>query len=146
MARFTLPRDLYHGKGSLENLKNLKGKKAVIVVGGGSMKRNGFLQRAEDYLKQAGMEVMLIEGVELEFAVGHRLVGSVGPHIAHVNENGTVKDIIDRETVFGIELQLQVARLFNVICDGHITTWTNGAVEPSTQSVGAAAIEATLEG
>ncbi len=64
MARFTLPRDLFHGKGALENLKNLKGKKAVIVVGGGAMKRNGFLQRAEDYLKEAGMEVRLIEGVE----------------------------------------------------------------------------------
>ncbi|MBR1738031.1 MAG: iron-containing alcohol dehydrogenase [Firmicutes bacterium] len=64
MARFTLPRDLYHGKGSLENLKNLNGKKAVIVVGGGAMKRNGFLQKAENYLKEAGMEVMLIEGVE----------------------------------------------------------------------------------
>ncbi len=64
MARFTLPRDLFHGKGSLENLKNLKGKKAVIVVGGGAMKRNGFLQRAEDYLKEAGMEVKIIEGVE----------------------------------------------------------------------------------
>jgi alcohol dehydrogenase class IV len=64
MARFTLPRDIYHGKGSLENLKTLKGKKAVIVVGGGAMKRNGFLQKAEDYLKEAGMEVMLIEGVE----------------------------------------------------------------------------------
>ena len=34
--RFTLPRDLYHGKGALENLKTLKGKKAIIVVGGGS--------------------------------------------------------------------------------------------------------------
>ena len=33
MARFTLPRDVYHGKGALENLKALKGKKAVIVVG-----------------------------------------------------------------------------------------------------------------
>ncbi len=64
MARFTLPRDLYHGKGSMEVLKTLKGSKAVIVVGGGSMKRNGFLQKAEDYLKEAGMEVMLIEGVE----------------------------------------------------------------------------------
>ena len=29
--RFTLPRDLYHGKGALENLKTLKGKKAIIV-------------------------------------------------------------------------------------------------------------------
>ena len=27
MARFTLPRDIYHGKGALEELKNLKGKK-----------------------------------------------------------------------------------------------------------------------
>ena len=26
MARFTLPRDIYHGKGSLEVLKTLKGK------------------------------------------------------------------------------------------------------------------------
>ena len=51
--RFTLPRDLYHGKGALENLKTLKGKKAIIVVGGGSMKRNGFLQKAEAYLKEA---------------------------------------------------------------------------------------------
>ena len=69
MARFTLPRDVYHGKGSLENLKNLKGKKAVIVVGGGSMKRNGFLQKAENYLKEAGMEVSLIEGVESDPSV-----------------------------------------------------------------------------
>lgn len=43
MARFTLPRDLYHGKGSLETLKTLKGKRAIIVVGGGSMKKFGFL-------------------------------------------------------------------------------------------------------
>ena len=64
MARFTLPRDLYHGKGALENLKNLKGNKAVIVVGGSAMKKNGFLGKAEEYLKEAGMEVRIIEGVE----------------------------------------------------------------------------------
>ena len=64
MARFTLPRDLYHGKGSLAELKNLKGKKAIIVVGGGSMKRFGFLDKAEAYLKEAGMEVRLFENVE----------------------------------------------------------------------------------
>lgn len=64
MARFTLPRDLYHGKGALENLKNFKGKKAVICVGGGSMKKFGFLDRAEAYLKEAGMEVMIIDGIE----------------------------------------------------------------------------------
>lgn len=64
MGRFTLPRDLYHGKGSLEELKNLKGKKAIIVVGGGSMKRFGFLDKAVSYLKEAGMEVQLFENVE----------------------------------------------------------------------------------
>jgi len=64
MARFTLPRDIYHGEGALETLKTLKGKRAFIVVGGGSMKRFGFLQKVEDYLKEAGMEVELFEGVE----------------------------------------------------------------------------------
>ena len=39
MARFTLPRDIYYGKGSMETLKTIKCKKAIIVVGGGSMKR-----------------------------------------------------------------------------------------------------------
>ena len=47
MGRFTLPRDLYHGKGSLEMLKTLGGKKAIVVVGGGTMKRMGFLDKAE---------------------------------------------------------------------------------------------------
>jgi len=64
MARFTLPRDLYHGKGALAELKNLKGKKAFVVVGGGSMKKFGFLEQVENYLKEAGMEVELFEGVE----------------------------------------------------------------------------------
>ena len=69
MARFTLPRDLYHGKGALEELKHFEGKKAVVCVGGGSMKRFGFLDRAVGYLKEAGMEVELIEGIESDPSV-----------------------------------------------------------------------------
>ena len=69
MKRFTLPRDVYHGKGALEALKTLQGKRAIICVGGGSMKRFGFLQRAEEYLKEAGMEVGLIEGIESDPSV-----------------------------------------------------------------------------
>ena len=64
MLRFTLPRDLFHGEDALSSLKNLEGKRAIVVVGGGAMKRNGFLDKAVDYLKEAGMEVALFEGVE----------------------------------------------------------------------------------
>ena len=52
MYRFTLPRDLYHGKDALSSLKNLSGKMAVVVVGGGSMKRFGFLTRLLTILKK----------------------------------------------------------------------------------------------
>ena len=64
MARFTLPRDIYYGKGTLETLKTLKGSKAMVVVGGGSMKRFGFLDQVVNYLKEAGKEVQLFENVE----------------------------------------------------------------------------------
>lgn len=33
MGRFTLPRDLYYGKDSLENLKNIDGKKSYRRIG-----------------------------------------------------------------------------------------------------------------
>ena len=69
MARFTLPRDLYHGKGALEALKTFEGKRAIVCVGGGSMKRFGFLDRAVDYLKEAVMEVQLFEGIESDPSV-----------------------------------------------------------------------------
>ncbi|MGB4984321.1 MAG: iron-containing alcohol dehydrogenase [Erysipelotrichaceae bacterium] len=62
--RFTLPRDVYYGKNSLEELKNLKGTKAIIVVGGGSLKRFGFVDQVLNYLKEANIETQLFEGVE----------------------------------------------------------------------------------
>ena len=62
--RFTLPRDIYYGKDSLEVLKTIKGKKAILVIGGGSMKRAGFIDKIIGYLKEAGIETKLFEGVE----------------------------------------------------------------------------------
>lgn len=65
MARFTLPRDIYYGSGAINELKNLKGhKKAMLLTGGSSMKKAGFLQKTEEVLKSAGMEVQLFEGIE----------------------------------------------------------------------------------
>ena len=76
MARFTLPRDLYHGKGSLEVLKTLKGKKAIVCVGGGSMKKFGFLDKVVAYLEEAGMEVKLFEGIEPDPSVDTVMKGA----------------------------------------------------------------------
>lgn len=64
MMRFTLPRDVYYGKDALEQLKTLQGKKAVLVLGGGSMKRFGFVDKVVSYLNEAGIEVKLFENVE----------------------------------------------------------------------------------
>ncbi|SHH35351.1 iron-containing alcohol dehydrogenase [Tepidibacter thalassicus] len=69
MARFTIPRNVYFGEGVIEELKNLKGKRAVIVIGGGSIKKSGALDKIEGYLKEAGMEIKLIEGVESDPSV-----------------------------------------------------------------------------
>lgn len=69
MNRFTLPRDLYYGKGSLEILKEIKGTKASIVIGGSSVKRFGYLKKVEDYLAEASIETQLIEGVECDPSV-----------------------------------------------------------------------------
>ena len=62
--RFTIPRDIYYGPNALDELKKLSGKKAVVVLGGGSMKRFGFLDRVINNLHEAGLETCLIEGVE----------------------------------------------------------------------------------
>lgn len=69
MGRFTNPRDLYFGEGARHEVKNLKGKRAVIVSGGSSMRRGGFLDDVENDLKSAGFEVSHIEGVESDPSV-----------------------------------------------------------------------------
>ena len=69
MGRFTNPRDLYFGEGARHEVKNLKGKRAIIVSGGSSMRRGGFLDDIENDLKSAGFKVAHIEGVESDPSV-----------------------------------------------------------------------------
>lgn len=69
MGRFTNPRDLYFGEGARHEVKNLAGKRAIIVSGGSSMRRGGFLDDVENDLKSAGFEVAHIEGVESDPSV-----------------------------------------------------------------------------
>ncbi|EXX84813.1 iron-containing alcohol dehydrogenase [Paenibacillus darwinianus] len=69
MKRFTIPRDIYYGEGSLEILKSIQGKRASIVIGGQSIKKSGYLDKIESYLKEAGFETQRIEGVETDPSV-----------------------------------------------------------------------------
>ena len=74
--RFTLPRDIYHGENALEALKTFKGKRAFVCVGGGSMKRFGFLDRVVQYLQETGMEVKFFEGIESDPSVDTVMKGA----------------------------------------------------------------------
>ncbi|WP_206460365.1 iron-containing alcohol dehydrogenase [Anaerovorax sp. IOR16] len=62
--RFTIPRDIYYGRGSISSLGELVSQKAVIVTGGKSMQKYGFLQKAKNILEDKGTEVFVFEGVE----------------------------------------------------------------------------------
>ena len=76
MNRFTLPRDIYWGRGSLEFLKTLDGKKTMLVLGGGSMKKFGFVDKVLGYLKEAGIETELFENVEPDPSVETVMAGA----------------------------------------------------------------------
>ena len=59
-ATFSIPNRIVHGAGALEFLSTLEGKKAVIVTGGSSMKKFGFIDEAKGYLEKAGMQSRII--------------------------------------------------------------------------------------
>lgn len=69
MSSFIVPRKIYHGLGSLENLKEVEGNKAVIVIGGGSIKSSGFLDKTINLLKETGITSTVFEGVESDPSV-----------------------------------------------------------------------------
>ena len=64
MAKLFQTAELYHGQGSLSELKNITGKKAMIVIGGKSVKSNGTLARVEAMLKEINIETAVFSGVE----------------------------------------------------------------------------------
>ncbi|WNH11890.1 iron-containing alcohol dehydrogenase [Thalassobellus suaedae] len=64
MSKLFIASEVFHGVGTLEELKNIKGQKAVIVTGGSSMRKSGVLNKTVAYLKEAGLETEVFEGVE----------------------------------------------------------------------------------
>lgn len=66
MTRFTIPRDTYFGNDALEQLKNVKGSKAIIVIGSQRLIKDGTIPKIQDYLKQAGIQSEILSGVEVD--------------------------------------------------------------------------------
>lgn len=64
---YDIPTIVYFGRGQIDNIGKLAascGRKALIVYGGGSIKKNGLFDTAVDKLKTAGVEYMELGGVE----------------------------------------------------------------------------------
>ena len=66
MAKLYGSGTLFHGNGSLDELKTIDCKKAVIVTGKGSTTRNGSLKHAESILMEKGVEFKVFDGVEAD--------------------------------------------------------------------------------
>lgn len=64
MSKLFIAGEVFHGAGTLGELKSIKGSKAVIVTGGSSMRKSGTLDKAIDYLAEAGIQTQVFEGVE----------------------------------------------------------------------------------
>lgn len=76
MSKLFSAGEVFHGTGTLSELKNLKGKKAIVVIGGNSVKVNGVLDKSLLYLKEAGIETTVFEGVEPDPSVDTVLKGA----------------------------------------------------------------------
>ena len=64
MKKLTLSGDgIIIGKNALKYLETIKYKKAFVVTGGSSMKKYGVVNTAASYLKKAGCEPYIYEGI-----------------------------------------------------------------------------------
>ncbi|WP_300276312.1 iron-containing alcohol dehydrogenase [Peptacetobacter sp.] len=64
MNRFTIPRDLYFGDNAIDYLKNVKGKKAILVIGSERLIKDGTVPKIQENLKEANIETAIFQGVE----------------------------------------------------------------------------------
>ncbi len=96
---------LLFGRGTLEHLRTLKGKRAAIVTGGSSMTKSGILDKVKALLAAAGMESIVIGGVESDpsFATvlrGARAMAEFGPDWIVALGGGSAMDAAKTMWVF----------------------------------------------
>jgi len=56
--------ELMFGEGCLEYIKTIPAQKAMIVIGGNSMKKSGILKKVELYFAESGVKTAVFSGVE----------------------------------------------------------------------------------
>lgn len=73
-----MPTQIFFGAGSLDNLGSapLPGTKALIVIGGSSVKRLGYLDRVQALLKKQGVESVVFDKVQPNPVVEHVMEAS----------------------------------------------------------------------
>ena len=69
---YDIPTRIWFGKGQILHLQELRqsGSRVLMVYGGGSIKKNGIYDRAMQVLKNSGMEVFELAGVEPNPRIG----------------------------------------------------------------------------
>jgi len=63
LPRVIFPREIVIKKGSLIRLKFLDGKKALIICGGQSLEKYGYLEKLENYIAASKIEIVAIKKV-----------------------------------------------------------------------------------
>ncbi len=66
LKTFSMPTNLIFDRRSIDYLRKLTGNRAVIVTGGSSMKRTGYLDYAQELLTEAGITTKVVDGVEAD--------------------------------------------------------------------------------
>ena len=77
MQRFTIPRDIYFGENAIDHLKDVKGKKAFMVIGSDRLITDGTVAKIQANLKEAGIESMLYSGVKNDPTVAMVKAGTI---------------------------------------------------------------------
>ncbi|MDK2951033.1 MAG: alcohol dehydrogenase [Kosmotogales bacterium] len=75
---FYVPTNIIFGPGRLKELATIKlpGKKALIVIGGKSVKKYGYINRVEDYLKKNNVESVVFDKIQPNPILNHVMEGA----------------------------------------------------------------------
>ncbi|SMY15371.1 iron-containing alcohol dehydrogenase [Photobacterium aquimaris] len=80
MTTFKIPETIHFGENSLATLASLSGTKAIIVTGGSSMKKFGFISQVQQLLNEAKIDSIVFDGVEPNPSVQTVIKGAQAMH------------------------------------------------------------------